>query len=272
MLILPSYGEPAESWFETAADLNTLGYVVWVLEPIGQGGSGRWTLPRDLGHAPGFGADVAATRQMAAQVIRRRPLYLIASRSSAPAALEALAGGLKADGVILSAPTLGTAPPPATPELVMSMGLARLRAPGERGWSRQGPDDLELGLTHDGARGRVRLAWQTANPDLRMGGPSWGWRRAFAAFAAKAAAEPPAKLGPKMLILQPGPTPRGVQALCVRLKGRCRVVAFAGAGAALQEEADPHRREWLGAIEGFIEADIARFPLPPPRARLATEG
>src|SRR5262249_31672451 len=50
VLILPDYGESAETWFETARDLTASGYVVWVLEGVGQGGSGRLTGHRDLGH------------------------------------------------------------------------------------------------------------------------------------------------------------------------------------------------------------------------------
>ena len=40
ILILPDYGETAETWFETVRDLNHRGFAVWVLEGAGQGGSG----------------------------------------------------------------------------------------------------------------------------------------------------------------------------------------------------------------------------------------
>lgn len=36
VLILPDYGESAETWFETARDLNAAGYTVWVLEESGK--------------------------------------------------------------------------------------------------------------------------------------------------------------------------------------------------------------------------------------------
>src|ERR1700722_13846 len=49
VLILPDYGESAETWFETARDLNAAGYAVWVLEGVGQGGSGRFPGRRDVG-------------------------------------------------------------------------------------------------------------------------------------------------------------------------------------------------------------------------------
>src|SRR5450432_3019684 len=50
ILILTDYGEIAETWFETARDLNRRGYAVWILDGAGQGGSGRLVPPHDLGY------------------------------------------------------------------------------------------------------------------------------------------------------------------------------------------------------------------------------
>ena len=36
------------------------GCTVWILDRAGQGGSGRYVLPRDLGFAPSFDPDVTA--------------------------------------------------------------------------------------------------------------------------------------------------------------------------------------------------------------------
>ncbi len=194
VVILPAYGEPAEAWFETARDLNRMGYVAWVLEPAGQGGSGRYVLPRDLVHAPSLEPDAEAAKALIGAVIRRRPTILLASGAGAPTALAALADGAPVEGLILSAPAL--TPPPGgekTMAFMRRFGLGRFRAAGGRPWERSGPDDAKLGLTHDARRGQVRLAWQRANPDLRMGGPSWDWRAAFEAAAAKARSSPPAK-------------------------------------------------------------------------------
>ena len=271
VLILSGYGETAESWFETARALNGKGYVVWVLEPVGQGGSGRYALPRDLGHAPSLEPDVGAARAMAGLVIRRRPLFVLAGRSAAPTAIEALGSGLAANGVILSAPDLQ--PDPSAPydraDLMRRIWLGPLLAPGSEAWRRDGPDDRALGLTHDAARGRVRAQWQTANPDLRMGGPSWGWRAAFADAADRAEQAAP-RLKAKVLILQPDKGMGEARALCRRLPG-CTLKPVGPAGAALQLEVDEVRQSWLSAVVAFIESDIARFSPPPPTARLAPE-
>ncbi len=80
VLILPDYGESAETWFETARDLNAAGYTVWVLEGVGQGGSARLSGHRDLGELRSFDGDVGGVRGMIDAVIRPapgRPLVLM---------------------------------------------------------------------------------------------------------------------------------------------------------------------------------------------------
>ena len=273
IMILASYGEPAETWFETASELNGRGYVVWVLEPVGQGGSGRYSLPHDLGDAPSFDQDAVSASALAARFVRRRPLIVLASRTSAPAAVRALSADLRADGVILSAPALTPAPEAllSKASMMRGLGVGALREAGSAGWTRAGPDDVALGLTHDGRRGRVRLAWQTANPDLRMGGPSWRWRAAFADALQAAGAGSLSRLSEPVLILQPSRGLRPAQALCHRL-ARCTLQPFGPAGDALELEVDEPRKAWLDAVTAFVEADIARFSPPPVEARLAPEG
>jgi lysophospholipase len=273
VLILAGYAEPAEEWFETASDLNARGYVVWVLEPVGQGGSGRYVLPRDVGYAPAVKPDADAALAMAERFIRRRPLILMASRTSAPAALRALRGGLQVDGVILSSPTLqpDASTSLATAALMRRLRLGWLPAGPPAGWRRDGPDDRTLGLTHDAERARLRLAWQTANPDLRMGGPSWTWAAVFARAASVATTAPTDRITAPVLVLQPSRRPDPAAALCKRIR-RCTLQPFGPAGEALHLEVDEVRGAWLSAVVAFIEQDITRFSPPPLGATLAPEG
>ena len=251
VMILAGYGEPAETWFETARDLNDQGYVVWVLEPVGQGGSGRYALPRDVGDAPTLAPDIAGAKALAAGAIHRRPLVVIASGAAAPAALAAAESGLASEGLILSSPAF-TPPDAGQP------------------WRREAPDDHARGLTHDARRGKLALAWQTANPDLRMGGPDHRWRKAFGK-AATAALGGAGGISTPMLLLQPAGGDAAAAAMCRRL-ARCQAQSFGPAGSDLQLEVDEVRAAWLKAVIAFTEADIARFAPPPPQARLAPEG
>jgi len=271
VVILPTYGEPAEAWFETARDLNRMGYVAWVLEPAGQGGSGRYILPRDLVHAPSLAPDAEAAEALIGAVIRRRPTILLASGAGAPTALAALSAGAPVEGLILSAPALEPPKPGETQVQGMRrLGFGRYRAAGGKPWERSGPDDRAVGLTHDAQRGKVRLAWQRANPDLRMGGPSWDWRAAFDEAARKARSSPPAKPDSPVLILQPR-AGAAAAALCKRLRA-CTLQPMGPVGAEIELEADEPRRAWLSAVQAFVEARIARFSPPPLAARLAPEG
>jgi lysophospholipase len=272
IVILAGYAEPAEEWFETASDLNARGYVVWVLEPVGQGGSGRYMLPRDLGYAPGIKPDADAAQALADRFVRRRPLILLSSRTSAPAALRALRTGLSADGVILSAPALESQDGAQdTAALMRRVRLGWLPASRTLGWRRDGPDDKALGLTHDAERGKVRQAWQIANPDLRMGGPSWTWKAMYARAASVAGAASTERITAPVLILEPSRQGDPAAALCKRLRA-CTLQPFGPAGEALHLEVDEVRKAWLEAVVAFTEADIARFSPPPLGARLAPEG
>ena len=268
VLILASYGEPAEAWFETARQLNAKGYAVWLLEPVGQGGSGRYSRLRDLGYAESLTPDVLAAKAMAEMVVHRRPLVMLASGTGAPVAIQTLASGTQAEGLILTSPRLQPDDPAALGRAgqMKAAGLGWLRADLRGGWSRRGQDDRALGLTHDPVRGRLRLAWQTANPDLRMGSPSWAWMTAFAdSVHAADLAEP--LLSTQVLVLEPERTGSSARADCRRMP-HCTLQPLAGAMPALPLEADAWRGPWLKQVGDFVEQSIAAFPARPGPSRL----
>jgi len=255
ILILTDYGEIAETWFETARDLNRRGYAVWILEGTGQGGSGRLVLPRDLGYARDFQADVAAARAMTSTVIRPRtpaPLVILGQGAGAVVAvLEVTGGGPAAADLILSSPRLGASPsaPASAPWIARLLGLDRLRVLGTKPWRPGAKDDFALGVTHDRWRGAVTLAWQRANPDLRMGGPSLRWQEAFL-DAQRAARRGLAATQVPTLVIEGDHGPG-----CLELP-RCSAIRLAGGDAALEIERDAVRNAWLAAIDAFMRARL----------------
>ena len=277
ILILSEYGESAETWFETARDLNDRGYVVWILERQGQGGSERATPWRDLGHATSFAPDVTATKAMVKAVIRptqgevagRDPFVILGAGDGGLVALRALEEGLRPDTVILSSPNFDLADPPrAKGELINIARWARglklgfVRYPGQAGWTREGPDGFSVKLTHDRTRGGVQQAWQMANPDLRMGAPSLAW---YAAFydAVDATGRELKRVDVPVVMLTAGqdvkalPAPQG--AVCAALP-RCVETRYPSARHALHLETDSVRGLWLDAIDRTLRA---RRPSPP---------
>jgi len=87
VLMLPGYGGLVEEDFPAANVMIGRRIQVWALDGVGQGGSGRIALPRDVGHVDSFAGDVLGVQQMLAQVIRPAdgaPLVAIAEGTAAP--------------------------------------------------------------------------------------------------------------------------------------------------------------------------------------------
>jgi len=269
VVILTGYGEPAEKWFETVRRLNATGYTAWVLEPQGQGGSERATPWRDLGHADSFETDAATLRALVKVVIRptgETPLVILGHADGALVALRAVETGLPTDGLILSSPafTLNTLPQLPTDPRQTSLWASRLKlgwltAPGTQGWRRDGPDGVATGRTSDRLRGAVQRAWQTANPDLRIGAPSLGWMAAFYDAADRAQSDA-SRVRPPVLLLRGGqdriaPPARATRA-CAAIAA-CQSVSFPTGRHELHMESDAVREPWLTQIEAFVRATIA---------------
>jgi lysophospholipase len=249
ILILTGSGETAEAWFETVKDLNGRGHTVWILERLGQGGSGRYARPRELIHARSFDPDVAAVEAMAREVIRpspETPFVVLAEAQGGLVALQALKGGLRVDGLILSDVEFKSARTPSFMErLAVSLGMGQMAAPGYRPWRRE---QSTIRLVGDRWRRGVQHAWQVANPDLRMAGPSLAWLRAEGAAEAEAERALPASETP-MAVLGAG---EKVVAGC-RSAVRCRAMTFPEAKGPLYLERDVVRDRWMGEINSFVD-------------------
>jgi lysophospholipase len=227
VLILPGYGGLAEDEFAAASDFTARGYAVWVLDGQGQGGSGRFVTPRELGFVRRFDGDVGAVRQMMAAVIGpspAAPLTAIAYGTAAAVALSAAQQGLPGvSGLVLVDPRFqppGRPVDPGKARWMARLGLGRLRPPGGQPWRRDAADPDPL--RHD---------WQTANPDLRMGDPSYAWIAAFDDLTGQVEAGDWLRVGIPVLILQSGPSDAAAARLCRRMS-HCRIEATPDAHAA----------------------------------------
>lgn len=253
LLILPDYGESAETWFETIRDLTASGTTVWVLEGVGQGGSGRLTGRRDLGELASFDADVAATDAMIDLVIRptaQRPLVLMGQGGGAFVAARAVETGADPAALVLSAPDCRAAIPAGA---LVSIGLGRFRAPGGDAWRRATPDDFASHRTHDAFRGAVTHAWQLANPSLRLGGRSLDYEAALSRLQGLTEGDLSKLHATPTLVLQPDHA-----AACLTPSG-AQLQSIQGAAPALELEDSAHRGPWLAALESFTARIAARL-------------
>jgi lysophospholipase len=181
MIIATGYGESAEVYYETVRDLNARGWSVWVIEPHGQGGSGRFPGQRDVGRSAGFDKDAAAIRWLVENVIRpseEDEVVLAAHGSAILPALLLLEGGFRrVDRLAAWSPDLSSQRDPERARLMRRIGLGWTPG-GGKGWRRP-----RTALT---TRPMVSAAWQVANPDLRMGSKGWSWLAAQADAAGDA--------------------------------------------------------------------------------------
>ena len=214
--------------------------------------------PRDLGHVDSFQPDVDAVGAMIRQTIRPSPdtpLVLVAEGTAAPVALRSLqASSQGAAGLVLVRPSLSgpIAVDPRLTSWAARLHLGSIRTPGGSGWTH---DAATLDIATD--RGR-RLAWQAANPDLRMGDPSLGWLAAFDDLTRALEAAGWSRVTVPVLIL----TPRGGGDLdwapICRAMPHCTLEGL---------PKDPTARE-IAFVETFVPKNA---PVPHPLAALSND-
>ena len=217
VLIIADAGYPAETWFELARGLLAAGYGVWLLEPPGQGGAGRYLLQGNVIHSPDYRDADRAAAGLIRDLIHptpQRPLYVVGSGYGAITVLS-LAAELKGPayaGFSAYDPYLGGAIAPG--------GLWR-------------HEDVAPGYW-----GAIAQAWQMQNPDLRLRMKSESWRKqAMKAFSAVAGPHPTLRSGAPVTLFEPDTADaaqmKAARALCAhtpdcRLRGSKSQQAFGG--------------------------------------------
>jgi lysophospholipase len=192
-VLSPGRSEPIEKYFEVVQDLLDRGFVVLVHDWRGQGLSHRALPDRLKGHAAGFKEFLGDYQALLAAFEPRLPKPWIAVGHSMGGCLTMLAlatGESRFSAAVLSAPMLGlnTGGKPASAARGLAWLMSRSRFKGDYVLGDAGdpfahsfPKDA---LTHDAARYARHQAQIRANPEIALGGITWGWTDfAFAACA-----------------------------------------------------------------------------------------
>lgn len=272
--------EPIEKYFETIQDFMDRGFVVLAHDWRGQGLSARELSDRRKGHARGYKGFLEDFRRLLDAYESRLPRPWVAVGHSMGGCLTLLAmacGENRFAGAVLSAPMLGiqfSKPLPIvrlTAFFNLLFGRAHRYTPNDT--ERPADDDFENNiLTHDRGRFERYRAQIAANPDLTLGGPTWGWLDfALRATAFLARADRLRKVTIPAEIVSAGEdrlVDNAAQAAATRHLPQGRLVSVPGAFHEILMETDDVRNIFLRIFD-VLAAQAAPQPATAPTATSA---
>lgn len=183
VVVSPGRTEPIEKYYEVVEELRARGFAVLVHDWRGQGLSGRMLPDRLRGHAVELDDFVEDFRLVLLAFQDRLPQPWIAlahSMGGCFVLLDLVRGESRFAGAVLSAPMLGIAT--GTPDILARLVSGSMVATGYGGAPVPGlghdplaDSFVQDGLTHDRGRYLRYKGLLNADPDLAIGGPTWGW-------------------------------------------------------------------------------------------------
>lgn len=270
-VLVGGFGEFIEKHFETARDLAARGLSVWCLDWRGQGGSTR---PRRLPHRPRprrFDRDAAELAEFTKALLTTGlPRFLFAQSMGGAIALLCLRQHPRLfAGAVLSAPMFGLRTGKVPPTLLRCIsrpvrfaGLGVCRLPGTVRWSpNRVPSPERSHISSDAERCRIRHAWLSAEPALRLDPPTYGWvDTALALVARIRRPEFLARIGTPILL---GSAERETLVApkahhrAARLLPNCTLVHLVDSKHEPFLERDAIRNHWFAHIDRFIAQRLA---------------
>ena len=269
-VLVGGFAEFIEKHFETVRDLTAAGLSVWCLDWRGQGGSTRPKRRPSRPRPRRFDRDAAELAQFtAAMLTAGLPRFLFAHSMGGAIALLCLHDYPELfAGAVLSSPMLGLPIGRVPAALIRCItrparitGLGSCFIPGARRWR---PDRLpspeRSRITSDAERCRIRHAWFSAEPALRVDEPTYGW--VDTALAVVARISRPEFLGRiRTPILLGSPERETLVAPAAhrhaaRLLPDCTLVELPGSKHEPFLETDAIRNCWLASIAHFVAAQL----------------
>jgi lysophospholipase len=270
-VMVGGFGEFIEKQVETVRDLARRGIAVWCLDWRGQGGSAR---PRHLPTRPRARrfdrdardlADFAAAKLSSSKGASRRPRLLVAHSMGAAIGLLCLRRHPRLfDAAILSSPMLGLRTGKLPPTLLRvitrparAAGLGVCFIPGAGKWRPDRiPSPERSRVSTDAERCRLRHAWFSVEPTLRLDEATYGW--VDSALGLVARIQKPeflAAIRTPILLASPGRemvVSPAAQRRAARLLPDCALVELPDSKHDPFLERDAVRAYWFDCIERFI--------------------
>lgn len=193
VVVLPGLSEFGEKYYELARNLNDANLAFWVIDWMGQGGSGRYLPNPDIRHAASFDEDVEDLQYLILEYIKHSSVHPDKGRIPMAMLGHSMGGniGLRYmqkypdtfECAAFSAPMIGLKDFESVPQK-LALGLAGLfnaligksYAFGQKNWNKTArPMPGHDTFSSDAERGSLHPRWQVKNPELRLGGVSFGW-------------------------------------------------------------------------------------------------
>ncbi|SNS28678.1 MULTISPECIES: alpha/beta fold hydrolase [unclassified Azospirillum] len=271
LLLLTGRSECVEKYAEVASDMAAQGFRVVAMDWRGQGGSARPLANPLKGHIDRFDTyldDLEASLPHLLGDTGTGPVLALAHSMGGHLLLRYVAERAHPfTAVMLSAPMLGirTSPLPAPlarllASTMVTLGRGGDYAPGQRDWYAADPAFDGNPLTSDPVRFLVGHRCYAAQPDLALGGATWGWLDA--AFRSMAHLRRPDMLGQVRIpvLLLSGLADRIVQpdshVQAARLLPDCHFRQYPTARHELLMESDAIRAEVMAEIADFASAFV----------------
>ncbi|MFN3700073.1 MAG: alpha/beta fold hydrolase [Alphaproteobacteria bacterium] len=193
VVCLPGLSEYGEKYYELARNMLDKNMAFWVIDWMGQGGSGRYLPNTFKRHSAGFDEDIEDLHYFITEYIKhssvhpdkgRIPMAMIAHSMGGNVGLRYLEKYPNIfECAAFSAPMLGIKNLEKFPLNVL-IALTEIMnavsgiqyAPGQKDWSKN--DRPKVGndeFSGDPLRGEIHQYWQRENPALRIGGVTNKW-------------------------------------------------------------------------------------------------
>ena len=258
-------GDIIEKYLESFAHWHAQGWSITSFDWRGQGGSGRLSPDRHVGHVDDFQHYVDDFRAFWADWIAEGPGPHVAMGHSMGGhlLLRALVeGAARPDAAVLVAPMLGLHSPLGAKlgERLARMlgGVGNSARPAWRGNERPATTETRFALlSHDAERYDDEIFWQTSKPELLLGPPSWRW--VIEAFASTRKLREDPRLAalavPVLLLVADNDklvAPKASYQVAAKLPD-ARVVRFGTESAhEILREVDAVRNRAIGEIDIFL--------------------
>ena len=275
-VMVGGFGEFIEKQVETVRDLARRGIAVWCLDWRGQGGSAR---PRRLPTRPRarrFERDARDLADFAAAKLNspngtKRPRLLVAHSMGAAIGLLCLRCHPRLfDAAILSSPMMGLRTGKLPPSLLRvitrparAAGLGVCFIPGAGKWRPDRiPSPERSRVSTDAERCRLRHAWFSVEPGLRLDEATYGWVDSALALVARIRKpEFLAGIRTPVLLASPGRemvVSPAAQRRAARLLPDCTLVELPQSKHDPFLEHDRVRAYWFSCIDRFIAERLVK--------------